>query len=211
MTTTTTIPEIERAVITLLARQHAQHALVRGWVTTLITDVNESRRLDQFVEETDLPALLNRAWHSYEDEDEDGNPITRVAEEYHTRVDVEQALAAAGMYCPPAGHKLFDDSLYGETLDLRALTAVRQDGESDEDYDYTRRIVQFQRSTDSAIVRLAGQLARFRRDGRPVGDQTTYIGGGSSMGQFAVTTSLAAAVVEYHERILGAYLADAAR
>lgn len=54
---------------------------------------------------------------------------------------------------------------------------------------------------DKAIYLLADALAKYRRRGRPVGDQeTTIMGLGSPL--LRVTTSLAARIVEYHQAIV---------
>jgi len=56
---------------------------------------------------------------------------------------------------------------------------------------------------DDAAARLASAIADYRVAGRPVGDQTHTISGmGSSL--LSITTSLAAAVAEYHSRIVNA-------
>jgi hypothetical protein len=54
---------------------------------------------------------------------------------------------------------------------------------------------------DDAATRLAGALVDYREMGRPDGDQEHHIAG---VGK-CVTTSLAAAVVEYHERAVRAW------
>jgi len=59
---------------------------------------------------------------------------------------------------------------------------------------------------DKAAYSLAVEVAFYRRDGRPTGDQTTDIGGG-----FRITSSLAASIVEFHQSVVEAYCWHAER
>jgi hypothetical protein len=61
------------------------------------------------------------------------------------------------------------------------------------------------RSLDEAVWRLGSAVVEFRRDGRREGDRTSDIGG------FTVTTSLAAAVAEYADRVAEAYASECDR
>jgi hypothetical protein len=61
----------------------------------------------------------------------------------------------------------------------------------------------FYRLNGEALQNLAASIACYRMDGRPDGDQTTKI---DEMSQINITTSLAAAVAEFTQDILNAYL-----
>lgn len=60
------------------------------------------------------------------------------------------------------------------------------------------------RGIDWAMANLAGAVAAYRSDNRPDGDVTHTI---DHMGGFTITTSLAAAVVEFHEAMQNALAA----
>ncbi len=69
---------------------------------------------------------------------------------------------------------------------------------------------QMKRDRDIALARLAYAVASYRREGRPGGDQTHAIHGVG--GPVAlVTSSLAAAVAEYHATLVGDYADESAR
>lgn len=53
--------------------------------------------------------------------------------------------------------------------------------------------------TDEAVANLAGAVALYRSGGRPTGDTTTII---SSMSGIGITSSLAAAVVDFHNAMI---------
>lgn len=56
---------------------------------------------------------------------------------------------------------------------------------------------------DEAACNLGHALSRYRQDGRKPGDYTAAIGSG-----FTITTSLAAAVAEFHEKVVNAFCVD---
>lgn len=60
---------------------------------------------------------------------------------------------------------------------------------------------------DDAAARLSSAIADYRLAGRPAGDQTHTVSGmGTPL--LNVTTSLAAAVAEYHERVVNIYISE---
>lgn len=66
------------------------------------------------------------------------------------------------------------------------------------------RSAAFARSSDEAILSLAGAVVLFRREGRPAGEQDRALRGLG--GELAIErTSLAAAVVAFHDKMVGAY------
>ena len=93
-----------------------------------------------------------------------------------------QDMAAAGFYAPRRFQRYGPDTL---TLHLgdggRSLLA----------------------EIDRAAVHLASALVRYRAEGRPAGDQETIIAP-----DIVITTSLAAAVVEYHQAMVDTWSTD---
>lgn len=62
-------------------------------------------------------------------------------------------------------------------------------------------IVLYSRDVDDNLLNLGGALASYRSEKRPVGDQTTTI---DTMSGISVTSSLAAAIAEYHQHMMNA-------
>ena len=88
----------------------------------------------------------------------------------------------------PTGHHPNADS-----QDRKAADAFDYDLLPEERYSYCLQI-------DEAVANLGNSIVHYRDRGRPTGDQTVRLAEG-----LAVTTSLAAAIVEFNETVVNAY------
>lgn len=125
--------------------------------------------------------------------------------------------------CTMLGQHLKDGHLRNETvisfvervigdpaeIDIETMTAVREkairelDESANTTYDEDRitiRSLIYSELVDRAALKLARSVAFYRAHGRPAGDRVVKLGFG-----FGVTTSLAAAVVEFHFEVVRAW------
>lgn len=179
------ITEIERAAITLLfgsgGNPRCDHPGLSEYIRALAADPDEIRTPDQFIFEAD--AITE--W-DVSDENEiiplETRPLRDVCQE-------------AGFVCWTSEWDR-DNSAFGAILDHKPR-GTRPDTKEQ------RYLV----AVTDAAARLAYSIRDYRIAGRPVGDQThTIMGMGAPL--LNVTTSLAAAIAEYHNRILNIYARD---
>lgn len=161
--------EIERAAVTLLARDQAVHPVLKQWVKAIAGDPGEMRHVTVFAwderdseynDDYSLRSICQHLGYAYPDREWSG-------------VNVHSLIwngEPAGEY---TGHKHPANVQYRE----------------------------WNGRHDRILLALADAIVDYRLAGRPDGDQTHTIQGmGSHL--MRVSTSLAAAVVEYHANVV---------
>lgn len=175
--------DVERAAITLLMTgpqrsPRADHTGLYHYIMALATDPAETRSLDEYI----WGAEIVTAW----DTDGDGNRIP-----FETRP--LRDVCRDDRYVCWTNEWDHDNSAFAAILDHKPT------GE--------RPSTNLQRTLaliDDAAARLANAICDYRGAGRPDGDQHYTIQGlGSPL--LNITTSLAAAVAEYHSQMLNIY------
>lgn len=171
-----TYTEIERAALTLIARHRAEHPALHGWKTAMLNKMDEFRQLDEV------------AW-----------------EQRHLLVNdrgetLEQLCQACGYWFPTKKWGPFGSEplLFALIWDREpAGEYTNRNGKHPVNHQYDENGGRY----DRALLALCTAVCDYREAGRPDGDQThTIMGMGAPL--MGISTSLAAAVVEYHERMI---------
>ncbi len=176
--------EVERAALTLLmGGQHGPfvaHVGLAMHIRALATDPGEMRRLDTYIWESDVEIGF--------DEDKVGN-----------RISHQTPLREL---CVERGHPCWTKEWDRENSALDAITDEKPTGSKPQ-----TREEDFAAAKTAATFWLASAVCDYRVAGRADGDQAHTIKGlGADL--LTVTTSLAAAIAEYHDRIVNIYAGD---
>jgi hypothetical protein len=173
--------EIERAALTMLLQRNHDHVGLRYYIHALASDANEARNLDCYIWE----AVVATEY----DENEDGE---RVPVKFQP---LREICVEFGYVCWEKEWD-HDQDAFGAILDHKGRGAYAETREG-----------HWMALCDDAAARLADAIQNYRSAGRPDGDQThTIMGMGAPL--LSVTTSLAAAVAEYHARMLNIYAGE---
>ena len=162
--------EIERAAVTLLARDRATHPVLKIWMHAIANDPDEMRQIWTF------------AWEERDSEYSDDYTLQSICKHVgyaypQTEWDHDVNIHSLIWDRTPAGQYTKSDNPANDQYE-------KHDGHS-----------------DRIILALADAIVDYRQAGRPDGDQThTIMGMGSPL--LRVSTSLAAAVVEYHVAVV---------
>lgn len=173
--------EIERAALTILLQTHQDHVGLHYYIRALATGADEMRDLDRYIWEAGIP--LN-VYKNEEGEwiEEDFRPLREIC-------------AEAGCVCWQCEYDR-DQDAFGAILDHKGRGQYPETREG-----------RWLALMDDAALRLADAIRSYRVAGRPDGDQAhTIIGLGAPL--LNVTTSLDAAVAEYHAQVRGIYAGE---
>ena len=177
--------EVERAAFSVLiydGRPRCDHIGLLHYILALVQDPNEQRDLDRYIWEAEIP------FGSTYDEENDR--------------EIPTDFRPLRVHCVERGYVCWqrewdrDQDAFGAILDHKPRGH----------YGETRQ-EQYLALIDDAAARLAEAIGSYRRRGRPDGDQThTVMGMGAPL--LNVTTSLAAAIGEYHWQMLNIYATE---
>jgi len=164
--------DIERAALTMAANHYPVHPALAAWKAALTSDPNEFRSLDEF------------AWSNADE------PLGE-----------DQSLTVRDV-CHAAGYA-FPSQQYDQNVFLFSLISDRKPaGQYTRNNDPTNDEYRGSGGAfDRPLAHILAAVAEYREMGRPDGDQIhSIMGMGSPL--MNVTTSLAAAAVEYHHSIV---------